>query len=219
MNFIKILDWSEFWALLIPVSVILFKRKFPPVMKPVVIYCILFLFVNFAQTYIWKKGLVFAYSSVPGDNIIFYNAHSIIRFFLFSWFFYKLRPRTFLTIKKVIPVIYLLFIIINYFLFQKFLDFGALALGMEVAFLLCFCLLYYWSIYEDDSLSVSERSPEFYIVTGLSIYVVINFPLFLWYNVLSEKFEGLAVDLWSVHNISYVIFCIFMGIGLYKSKV
>ena len=47
------LDWSEVWALLIPLFVLLFKRQRPRFLKPVIIYLWLALAINVVIDMIW----------------------------------------------------------------------------------------------------------------------------------------------------------------------
>ncbi len=54
---------------------------------------------------------------------------------------------------------------------------------------------------------------DFYVVTGLSIFVVTNFFVFLFYDALMEdsrikKDWHVADNMWSVHNVAYIVFCL-----------
>ena len=214
----EMLDWTEFWSLLIPLAVIIIRRSVPAMMRPVFIYIIIALVINLMQIYIWKNGLIFWYSSGAGDNIFLYNSHSIIRFLLFSWFFNIILGQRFILFKKLMPFIYLLFIVIDYSFFENFFTISGVAMGMEAAFLLLYCLLYYWKIYDEDLPVNTGRPPEFFVVTGLSIFVVINFPLFLWYAKLAAEQDEFAAKLWYVSNVTYLIFCIFMAVAFNKLR-
>jgi hypothetical protein len=61
-------------------------------------------------------------------------------------------------------------------------------------------------------------TPEFWVTTGLSIYVVINLPIFLFYNALSAQFEKFAIDIWNIHNLSYLILAVFLAKSFYVSS-
>lgn len=179
--------------------------------------CIAFV-LNFAQDYIWVFGITFAFSSTPGDNIILYNTHSIIRLLLFSWFFIQLKQPILSGLKKIVPFIFVILTLVNFIFFEKYTDFSSRTLSSESGFLLFYCLLYYLNILSLDHHIVYKTSPEFWIVTGLSIYVVINFPIFLFYKNLSAKYENFATHIWDVHNITYIIFCILIAKGFNVSK-
>ncbi len=49
---------------------------------------------------------------------------------------------------------------------------------------------------------------DFLVVTGLSIYVVFNFFVFLFYVPMITENPDLANNMWDVHNAAYIILCI-----------
>src|SRR5689334_17887979 len=85
----NILMWSEVWALLIPLAIIIFQRGKRPGMRPIIIYVIVGLFLNLSATMISVYRL-----QLPvwlQNNNILYNLHSMARVFLFSWFIINLN--------------------------------------------------------------------------------------------------------------------------------
>jgi hypothetical protein len=87
-------------------------------------------------------------------------------------------------------------------------------LAAEAYLLLIYCMQYYLAQLIDDVQTLSGGH-EFWIVTGLSIYVVINFFVFLFYVPMITENDFLAVKMWSVHNIAYIILCIFITKAFY----
>jgi hypothetical protein len=81
---------------------------------------------------------------------------------------------------------------------------------------LIYCMLYYLSELKDDSKNLFNV-PDFWVVTGLSIYVVINFFVFLFYLPMIYVDQDLAVNIWNVHNIAFIIFCLFITKAFYGS--
>jgi len=214
----KILDWSEVWALLIPLSVLLIKRKQPSFFKPIIIYLWLALIMNLLIDvgYIYK-------TRVPDwiyPNNYLYNIHSIVRFICFSSFFIKLNQPFRRGVKKALPPISLVIIIINFF-FENFFrvdSFSSHLLAFESALLLFYCLLYYlYKIHEENT--TDKRPPDFWVVMGLSIYVVFNFIYFLSYTTLLErKHVHFVVVMWNFHNLTYIILCIFIAKAFYATR-
>jgi hypothetical protein len=49
------------------------------------------------------------------------------------------------------------------------------------------------------------------VVTGLGIYVAINFFIFLLYHELSVYYIRIAVDVWNIHNASFILFQLFLA--------
>jgi len=214
----SLMDWSEVWALLIPLSIFLWKRNLNFIMRPVLWYVCIALFLNIVQDIIWKFKDEFHFKGIFYNNPFVYNTHSIVRFFMFSIFFLRLQPSRFKSLKIILAVLFLAFIIINFSIYQSFTDFSSLLFGVETALLLLYCLLYYLTLLQQEDYDSYGRLPEFWVVTGLSIYVVINFPIFLFYRTLTVQFENFAIDIWDVHNLSYIIFCLFLAKAFYVSE-
>ena len=63
---------------------------------------------------------------------------------------------------------------------------------------------------QEDEL-IEKKDPAFWLITGISIYTVISFPLFLFYSVLSVKFKHFAVGIWDLHNFAYCLLSIFIA--------
>jgi hypothetical protein len=214
--FQTIIDWSEVWSLMIPATILLMKKQ-PALLRPVVFYIWIALFINLAVDMTWKFR-----DLLPADNNsnnYLYNLHSIIRFFLFSIFFINLKQPFLVRIKKLIPFCFTLFIVINFWIFENFFDYWKLSsrlLSVEAILLLFYCLQYYlFKI--NDAVEINILKADFWIVTGLGIYVTFNFFIFLLYNELTARLEHFAISLWSFHNISYIILNMFIAKGFYES--
>ncbi|MEN0052083.1 MAG: hypothetical protein AAGC65_00370 [Mucilaginibacter sp.] len=212
-----VIDWSEVWALLIPIPILIHKKQ-PAMIKSVVFYVWIAFFINLAIDLTWKlrNYLPTAFNS----NNYLYNLHSVIRFFLFSIFFIKLRQPFLSTIKKAIPFCFAAFIIINFCFFENFFDYWKLSsrlLAVE-AILLLFYTLQYYLFKINDHAEVDIFNSDFWIVTGLGIFVTFNFFIFLLYNELTIHLQNFAVTLWNVHNISFIVFNLFIAKGFYESR-
>ncbi len=214
---LSILDWSEVWAPMVPLLMLLFQRKQPVYLKPVIIYLWIALCLNITIDFIWilKEYL----PSWLQSNNPFYNIHSITRFICFSIFFIRLPQKIFLSLRKILAILSVIFIIINFSLFENFLNPDHLSgnlLSAEAYLLLVYCMLYYLSKLMGDDDDIGS-DPYFWIVTGLSIYVVVNFFVFLFYVPLDNINGKLADHMWDIHNIAYILFCIFITKAFYGS--
>ena len=152
------------------------------------------------------------------NNNPLYNFHSIIRFFLFSYFFITLKQSSFKKLYKVIPVVYLIISIINFIFLEDFMNKETLSgnlLAAEAYLLLIYCMLYYLAKLRDEVDDITN-SADFWVVTGLSIYVVVNFFVFLFYVPMIYQDVDLALNIWNVHNIAYIILCIFITKAFYE---
>src|SRR6187551_1695054 len=95
---INILDWSEVWALIIPLIVLLFRRRQPATLKPIIVYLWIAFILNVAIDIIMVINLDLK-SEVSNNPL--YNMHSIARFFCFSFYFINLPQSSFTRFKKV----------------------------------------------------------------------------------------------------------------------
>lgn len=213
-----LLDWSEVWAVLIPVYILLIVKKQPDILKPVVFYVWASLAINIAIDLTWKLNKIL--HAPYNSNNYLYNLHSVVRFYLFSTFFIQLKQPFLQRAKKIIPFIYGVFLLINFLFFEKFFNyyqFSSRSLAVE-AIVLLFYTLQYYLFKINESVEVYTYKADFWIVTGLGIYVTINFFIFLLYNELTIRMQNFAINLWNVHNITYIIFNIFIAKGFYESR-
>jgi hypothetical protein len=211
-----LLDWSEVWAPLIPLVVLSFKGSQPKYTVPVIVYLWFALVVDAIIDAGWKFG-----NCAPGwmqPNVYLYNVHSIGRFIAFSTFFYLLGQPFRSRLDKVLPLLAALFIIVNFTFFEKFYHpilFSSRLFATESGLLLFYCLRYY--LFQSQAGKADERGADFWVITGLSIYVVFNFFYFLFYTTLISKkqYELFVMNMWNFHNVTFVILCIFIARAFY----
>lgn len=150
-------------------------------------------------------------------NLILYNIHSFFRFFCFVYFFSLIKQTYFTGFRKAIPFFYFLFVLANYVFLEDYLDQNHLSgnlFTLEAYFLLIYCILFYLSRLREEVERLREGK-EFWIVTGLSIYVVINFFIFLFYVPMIRENPMLAERMWGVHNVAYILLCLFITKAIY----
>lgn len=213
----QVLDWSEVWAGLMPCAILLYNKQ-PPVFRPVVCYVWLSLLINIAIDLIWKLG-----DRMPQQyhsNNFLYNLLSIVRFFLFSSFFVKLQQPFLVGIKLLIILSFTLFVIVDFSLSEDFFNFSHFSsrlLSVEAFCLLFFVMQYYiYELKRDEAINIFTN--QFWVVTGLGVYVSINFFVFLLYNRLSVQMQRFAASLWNLHNLSFILFNMFLVRGFYGNK-
>ncbi len=218
--FTEIKAWLEVWALFIPLVVLLIKKKQPGYLKPVIIYLWLALIINLLANISWKFKAHYNFPVWFQTNTYFYNLHSVVRFFLFSWFFIKLGQPFLSTLKKIIPVLFLIFIFVNFIFFQDFFDFKIISsrlLSIEAGLLLLYCLQYYLYLLKEEE-PFFTKLPSFWIVTGLSIFVVAGFPIYLFYDAAAEQSKYFIINIWIVQKTAFLIFCLFIANAFMKQS-
>lgn len=213
-------DWSEVWALLIPLIVLKFAPKQPVLLKPVITYLWLAFALNLSGDIIADYKKILHFPSWLQSNTPLYNIHSVIRFTCFSYFFAKLKQPSFTIFKKLLPFAFIVFLIIDFGFLEKFFYKEHLSgdlLAAESFLLLIYCMLYYLDELKNESEIITNYS-SFWIVTGLTIYVVINFFVFLFYVPMIDQNFKLADNIWNIHNAAYIIFCLFVAKAFYATN-
>ena len=211
------LDWSEVWAPLIPLVYLLFNRQQPGFLKPVIVYLLLAFCINLAGDIIGDFKAILPLK-IKSNNPL-YNVHSIIRLTCFYYFFIALRQDDFGRLRYFLTIACSMIIIINFIFNENFLNPDHLSgnlLAAEAYLLLIYCLLYYLSKLRAEDSDVSGTA-DFWVVTGLSIYVVINFFVFLFYVPMINFDSNLAERIWDVHNFAYIVLCILITRAFYES--
>ncbi len=217
--FISILNWSEVWALLIPLFALTRRRQQPSFMKPVILYLFLALLLNLVCDILSDYNDSHRAQLISNNPV--YNLHSIVRFVCFSYFFILLKQKPFKAINKIIPVIYFAFVVINFTFFESFFyefNISGNLLSMEAFLLLIYCMLYYLSQLRSEVGGITGTK-GFWVVTGLAIYVAANFFVFLFYVPLITENPVLANNMWNVHNVAYIFLCIFISKAFYVPAV
>lgn len=203
--------------MIIPLSVFLFRRQQHPSLRPIIVYIWIGFLINVVIDVIMVIREYF-----PNDylsNNPFYNIHSVVRFACFSFYFIKLQPKSFVRLKKILAIASAFFMVINFGFLENFFNYDSFSgdlLAMEAFLLLVYCMLYYLAELKNDD-DTLFNTPHFWIVTGLCIYVVVNFFVFLFYLPIIYLDRDLAVNIWNVHNIAFIIFCLFVAKAFYGS--
>lgn len=229
LDWSAILSWGEFkawlevWALFIPLTVFFIHRKrIPSLFKPVIYYLFAALLLNILSDFSWRfqRRLNFE-NTWMSNNIPLYHVHFILRLLLFAWFFNRLNEPFLKKIKKLLPWFFLVYVIIIFTVVRPIESFvynyNSELNAAEAAILLFYCLQHFVYLAQAEQVPYKFVRSVNWIVAGLTIYVGINFFIFLFYATLIKHSLNFSVDIWDVHNYSYVLLCCFIAIGLYDA--
>lgn len=215
--------WSEVWALFIPLTVLfIWRKRIDVILKPVIYYVVIALVLNFMADFSWRFQRRLDLPQWMRNNSSIYHFHSIARLLLFSWFFIRLNESFLVKLKNVIPLLFLLFVITDFIIIKPldsfFINYNSELHATEAAVLLFYCLQHYLYLSQQEYSPATQKTRSVaFIIAGLTIYVAINFFIFLFYSALMKISRNFSKDIWDVHNISYIILCCFIAIGFYAS--
>jgi len=222
MKFLQTLsDWSEVWALLIPLIVIIVSRPKEKQIRVLVWYVIIGFILNFATTFMIEfRNLVPSWLYIDNmiNNNIVYNIHSMFRVLLFSWYIINIRQYQFTFFFKTFLVAYLVFIFINFTIFESPFFLSTRLFAAESIVLLVMCLFYFFRSIQDESQTNWLKHPSFLVCAGISLYEVITFFIFLFFYPLSQKDQEFFIVTMRIYSITFVMLCILLSLAFYSSK-
>ena len=209
-------DWSEVWALLIPLLVMLVYPFTGKVMKPVRIYVWTGLVLSLASTimFVFHKQMP---ETLKNNNLV-YNIHSLVRVILFSWFIIQFSFGRKNNLPRILVIVYLLFTLWNFINWTSPLQFSTLHFIAESIVLLMLCLLFFFRTIRDESTTDWIKQPAFIVCAGLSLYEAVNFFTFLFFETLTRYNLQFLKIAWTIHNITFVVLCIMLALALYSAK-
>ena len=127
-----IFDWSEVWALIIPLAVLLIRKPKAKWVTPLKWYLIIALILTLCIDVFWYVNKYRLFGSRPGhrwNNNIFYNFQSIVRLLAFLWFFYT-QGAGFKLMTKIVAITFLIFTVVLFF-FKDITKFSSHLLATE----------------------------------------------------------------------------------------
>ncbi len=219
-RFITIIrDWSEVWALLIPLAVILVHKGRIQGMRAIRIYVVIALILNIGATtmYIFHKSIPPPYN----NNNILYNLHSVAKVVFFSWYITQIRYKRFAGFYKLLFAAYLLFVLMNFVIMkppeESLFKFSSRLTTVESVLLLLVCLSFFIPSITEDSETNWLRHPAFLVCTGVCLYEAINFFIFLFFYPLNEQNPVFGKMTMTIHHIVFALLCCMLAIALYRS--
>ena len=214
-NFIiDFLDWSEVWAPLIPLAILWMYKPRQKWVKPLAIYLIITLLINFIIDFLYHPYLE---HKILETNYVFYVLNSLTRVIFFSWFFSYLHP--FLKkLSRAIPFLFLIAAALNFIFIGGINVFASKLMAFETALLLVYCISWFNIKIRDENAGPLFVENAAWVVVGISFYAAVNFVLFLFYQTLIESDSVFTYYMWYVHNISFTVMCILIAVAFKKNE-
>ena len=201
------------WAVAIPLFIIIIKKR-PSYnyLYPVLYYLIVAFCINITIDVSWKyKPFMPVFLK---DNNFLYNVHSIVRLYFFIWFFRSIKLNLKKTFQNAVIYVSALCIIINFIFFDSFSQISPIIFALEGFILLYYCVTFFLGILKKEEAN-TQFDPSLVIVTGLIIFEAVSFPIFLFFDTLMKESENSVFKVWPIHNIFYIVFCLFIARAFY----
>jgi hypothetical protein len=209
MHFLQqLLNWSELWATALPIIVWFIVRPRYKIFYPIIIYllCGLILYTLIDLSYL----------KVLENNNFVYNILSVVRLLFFVWFFNLLEIPSNKTTKKL-ATLFITIVLIIMIIFGDIHDFNSQIFAFEAVTLISYCVIYFLKTLNDDTFKL-ETSIVLLVITGLAIYESCCFFVFLFYSNLTKTDIPFAVSLWNIHNIVYIVMCLYISLAFFELR-
>ena len=148
------------------------------------------------------------------DNLYVYHINCAISFLIISEYFQNL-----LSIRKIKLVIsfillfFIVFYIVNVFLWEDFNTFNSNSLGLASFIIILYCFLYYREQIIHPATKKIIKSRNFWYVTALFTYFSSSFFIFITYRYLTQSGVHNLGILWKIHNVFFFIMSVYIFIG------
>ncbi|HEX4875867.1 MAG TPA: hypothetical protein VFV31_04295 [Chitinophagaceae bacterium] len=212
-------DWSEVWALLIPLAVILRSPRRCRECLPLVIYIIVALLLNIISVLIQLYQDEMPY--YLQNNNLFYNLHAIARVILFSWYIGLICNKRFSTVTKAAIGVFSLFLAANFIFIESILDLSKWLPVAETVILLLLCMKYFLFSIKDDSETDWTKEPSFTACTAIALYVAATFFVFLFITspwVAYKVNLRFALMIAEFYKLIFLIYCVLLAIAIYRTS-
>jgi hypothetical protein len=219
--FYKIIVWSEVWALLIPLAIIIiwgYKKK---EMTPLVIYLVVALLIfstGRGVSLMYQAKLAHKLPHFLKSNHPLYNINSVCRVLLFGWLILNSELLKNIKPLKFILPIYLLLVILDMTFWENPMALSTILTIAQCTLLLCFCILFFFHTIRDESEINWMGKPLFLICTALVLYEALNFFIFLFFHPIANVNRKFGTITMIISSSLFIIFCIMIAVALYRNR-
>lgn len=215
-------NWSEVWALLIPLIVILVYKPKGHNLRWLILYVVVAFILNFLAIFMVEYYYMVPRWLTKGNNNILYNLHSFIMVIFFSCYIITAIKYKYTILLKTLVVIYLLFVLINFTFWESPIMLSTRHFTAGSIILLIMCLFYFFHLMLEESKTNWLKHPSFIVCTAVCLYQAITFFIFLFiypmYNKTYNKDLSFAFLMMRIYQAIFVVFCILIAMALYRSQ-
>lgn len=149
------------------------------------------------------------------DNLFAYSLNFAWTQFLLSYFFIKIYSHRYFTWALLtITLVYQANVLAALQSSSIIATFDSSSFGLVSLLVTLYCLLYYAKQLSEQPRENILTVRNFWYVNGLFTYYTSNFFIFLTYNTLTRMNAANIGVIWRVHNVVFLIMCVYFFIGL-----
>ncbi len=211
----EIIHWSEVWSLIIPLIIYIFRPANPYKIQPVIWFIVIALVCAVFATFISQIG-----QNLPRqyrNNGIAYNLVAIVKVLILGRFLIR-QPQ--MQKFRYLHYLILFYIVLGISIFAfgaSPFDLNRYLLAATSIVMLAICLTFFLNTILDDEYNPSESNWLFLICTGIAVYEVINFFIYLFLFELYMTNEPFSRATSVIFEYSHIISNAFVLLGIYKA--
>jgi hypothetical protein len=218
MDFLKLIwEWSEGWAMLIPLLAIFIFRPKGRHVWLLITYVIIAFAVNFFAQLVLQCYYLFP-DNFSNSNNIYYNIHVVVRVLILGWYIISVRPYKYHVLLNALLILFIAFTLINFTFFESplLLSIRLFAAG-NITLIIC-CVSYFLRSILEDSTVNWLKHPSFIVCTAVCLYEAVTFFIFLFIYPLSYTDPEFGLVTLRIYQVILVLFGILLAIALYRYR-
>jgi hypothetical protein len=199
------------WIVPIPLIIGVYRRSSLNSKLKVIFY---FLFNSVVFEFISKTMQIY---KIP--NLYLFHLYVLMEFLFISWFYYELFKKY--ISPKIIPVIYVIFVVfslIDSFVWHNPFTFNSYAKTLECIIIVSYTVFYLYKTFDEFQDEDPSDSPVFWINAGFLFYFSGCLFLFTFSNFILTQGKPMGMVVWAIHAFFIIIMYSLISIGLWKSK-
>lgn len=149
------------------------------------------------------------------NNIFLYHINCLLSLFILIKYLESIIAlKNIRSITIGVFIVFYLFYLITIVLDEGRITFNSKSFGLASFFIVVYCLLYYREQLKYPKTESISRSKDLWYVTGIFAYYGGTFSIVTSYRILTTRNINDAGFLWKIHNVVFLIMCIYIFIGI-----
>ncbi|NII27008.1 hypothetical protein HB364_18095 [Pseudoflavitalea sp. X16] len=186
-------------------------RALPGALRIITIHVLVAAVTELAATLLWHYRI---------NNLFLLHIYTVEECGMLLWFYsYLWRERIPLRVFLYVFLSFLVFAVINSMLLQPLTQNNTYARSIEAVIMIACAIAFFYKMLSEARIHKPERSPYFWINTGLLIYFSGSLLLFTLSNYIrGPEYKQLRMDIWTLHAFFNILLYTFITIGLWKQR-